>query len=151
MTGDYLTIVLGPGKTLHSSGGRRSIPSMLECAWSYGNSKLGYRCHQQHSNNHGSMMYGSDVGYMHELQEKSGREFLGFISANCLLCSYQLIDFYVLDKSMSPNENNDFYLNPVLCLAGAADCGVIIIIQLITYSFFNPSNLLQSTSTNIAI
>jgi hypothetical protein len=38
----------------------RSIPQMLKCAWSYGNSKLesGY---QQHSNNRSSMMYDSDL------------------------------------------------------------------------------------------
>jgi hypothetical protein len=64
-----------PGNILHSSrpGGRRSIPTMLECAWSCGNSKSesGY---QQHSNNGSSVMYGLDLGM------KSGKEFLEYIS-----------------------------------------------------------------------
>jgi hypothetical protein len=42
---------------------RRSISPMLECAWSYGHSKLGSGC-QQYSNNSSSMMYRSDLGFI---------------------------------------------------------------------------------------
>jgi hypothetical protein len=61
-----LDLVLGRRYTHPVQGGRHSIPpkSMLECASSYGNSKLGSGC-QQHSNYRSSMMYGSDLGSIH--------------------------------------------------------------------------------------
>jgi hypothetical protein len=101
-----------PAKTLHSSrpAGRSFIPPMFECAWSYGNSKLGSGC-QQYSNNRSSMICGSHLGsicYIHELRMRSGsREFQEYISAHCLLCSNQLSSIYLflVDKS---NMVNDF-------------------------------------------
>jgi hypothetical protein len=61
---------------------------------------------QQHSN---SMMYDSDlrfICYAHELRRRSGRDFqeyISYISANCLLCSNQLFDYFLLDKSNMVN------------------------------------------------
>jgi hypothetical protein len=66
-----------------------------------------------------SMMYGSDLSsicYTHEFRKKCGREFQEYISAHCLLCSKQLFDFFLLDKSNMVNdvpENDNFCLNPV--------------------------------------
>ena len=82
------------------------------------NSKLGSGC-QQYSNNRSSMIYDSALGficYIHELRKKYGREFQEYISAHCLLCSNQLFDFFLLDKSSMVNdvpENDNFCLNPV--------------------------------------
>jgi hypothetical protein len=81
--------------------------------------KLGLGC-QQHSNNRSSMMYGSDLGFIchiHKLRKRSGKEFQKYISSHCLLCSNQLFDFFLLDKSNMVNdgpEYDDFVcLNPV--------------------------------------
>jgi hypothetical protein len=60
-----------------------------------------------HSHNLSSMMYGSDLGsicHIHELQKKYGRDFLEYISAHYLLCSNQLFDFFLLDKSSMVND-----------------------------------------------
>ena len=65
------------------------------------------------------MIYDSALGficYIHELRKKYGREFQEYISAHCLLCSNQLFDFFLLDKSSMVNdvpENDNFCLNPV--------------------------------------
>jgi hypothetical protein len=65
------------------------------------------------------MIYDSALGFMcyiHELRKKYGREFLEYISAHCLLCSNQLFDFFLLDKSSMVNdvpENDNSCLNPV--------------------------------------
>jgi hypothetical protein len=65
------------------------------------------------------MIYYSALGficYIHELRKKYGREFQEYISAHCLLCSNQLFDFFLLDKSSMVNdvpENDNFCLNPV--------------------------------------
>jgi hypothetical protein len=72
-----------------------------------------------YSNNPSSMAYYSGLGvicYIHELWIKSGRIILEYISAHCLLCSNQLFDCLLLDKSNMVNnviENDNFCLNPV--------------------------------------
>jgi hypothetical protein len=94
---------------------------MLECAWSYGDSKLGLGC-QQHSNDLSSKMYGSDLGficYIHELRKKYGRECQEYTSL--IVWSVQIyssIAFFLLDKS---NKNDGLYAW-IQCLAGVVDC-----------------------------
>jgi hypothetical protein len=61
------------------------------------------------------MIYDSDLGFICyiELQKRYGREFQEYISAHCLLCSNQLFDFFLLDKSNMVNDvskNDDFVL-----------------------------------------
>ncbi len=108
--------------------GKRSIHHvMLEC--SYGNSKFGSEC-QQHSNNSSSMMYDSDLGficYIHELRKKSGRVFQEYISAHCLLCSNQLLDFFFSFEQIEhgewcPRKWRFPHHAWIQYLAGAVDC-----------------------------
>ncbi len=103
------------------TGARCYIHPMLECAWGCGNYNLGSGCQQQ-SNNRSSKIYGSDFGsicYIHELRKKSGREFLKYISAHCLLCLHKLFDYlFPLDKSSILNNLISVVLitNILLCL-----------------------------------
>jgi hypothetical protein len=76
---------------------------MLECVWSYGNSKLVSGC-QQHSNNRSSMMHGSDLG-----STNFGRSWAENISLIILWCveinsSFACFLLVVLDKSNMVND-----------------------------------------------
>jgi hypothetical protein len=59
----YLNIIIVLGRRyIHLI---RLMPPMVECAWSCGSSKS----YQQHPNNHSSMMYGSDFGFICDIHD----------------------------------------------------------------------------------